>query len=108
MSHAPVTLHQGEPDKEKVVRLFTPKRIEIEAPEGVEIIAAYERHAEQSMIEYERLHDLAVRQIIEIMGTATVMRFPDGSRYERKVIQRQAMTIDPDSYSALVFRKADE
>lgn len=106
-----IVMRQGSDEansQERVVRLFTPRRIEIDAPDGMEVIVEYERMAERALIDYERIHQRAIDQIIEIMGNATIMRLPDGSFYERKVIQREAFTIQPEPYSALVFHKGVE
>ncbi len=104
MNSLTVIKRDDEPQN-AVVHLFAPKRIEIDAPEGMEVICDYERHAFRSMIEYEQLHQKAIDQILAVMGNATIMRFPDGSYYAREVIQREAFTINPEPYSALVFHK---
>lgn len=103
-----VSITEELQSRDTVLRLFSPKAIEISAPEGAEIIAEYERLAHRALIDNGRIHQRAIDQIIAIMGNATIMRFADGSYYAREVIQRPAFTIKPEPYSALVFHGASE
>lgn len=83
------------------------RRQEIDAPEGMDFILAAERLAHRALIENGRMHQMAIDQIVALMGGATIMRFPDGSYYAREVIQGRVITIKPEPYSAIVYHPTE-
>jgi len=83
-----------------------PRPKAIMAPPGLELAATMEQHATIAMRRNEAMLKTSRDILLEAMGDATEMIFPDGSRYVRETIHVPGGTIAPDAYQALRFHEA--
>jgi putative phage-type endonuclease len=60
--------------------------------------AAVAREATAKATEYSKVADSAKAHLLDCMGPAAVLRFPDGSEFRRKEVARKGYTVEPSSY----------
>lgn len=79
----------------------------ITAPPGLELACVMEQHATIAMRRNEAMLKTSRDILLEAMGDATEMVFPDGSRYVRETIHVNG-AVGHDSYQALRFYGAPD
>lgn len=82
------------------------RRKVLQAPPGLEFTAMIEQETAAAISRNERLHAVTVDLLLEAMGDAIEMRFPDGSYYIKETLVREGFQVEPGPYPSLTFHKA--
>ncbi len=89
-----------------IVALPERRRKVIQAPPGLEFTAMIEQETAAAIRRNECLHATTIDLLLDAMGDATEMVFPDGSYYTKEKLVREGFQIEPGPYPSLTFHKA--
>lgn len=79
----------------------------VQADDSAYMWARVAREASAKATEYTRIAEGAKAHLLDLMGTAAVLSFPqDGSRFVRKEVTRKAYTVEATSYMDARFSTA--
>ena len=88
-----------------ILLLSVRRRQVLQAPPGLELTAMIEQESARAIARNERLHATAIALLLDAMGDATEMQFPDGSSYTKEILVRKAFQLEAGTYPSLTFHQ---